>query len=318
MGRKILALLAVFGLFYGSARVWVSLRSPKTEEFQAISRLVDCRPSELKRIKITKLSRSAPYALVFERSDFSSWLYKAPFSGEADPERLQRLASALCTLYSTDQQKGGASPEQGAVDGDFRLEAELERSGERTLLNFVFPSEKNSRSGFAAFSRNGGAAVFVHTPPALLQMISLAPGSFRNLRIMHLGSESVQSATLKVNGRERFTLDRKETGWRLRERGKEMGKASEEAGKFLNRLAGLQGIGIEDPEFPAARCAGFSAGVEVELRGAGGKSETLRFRPEPSGSLSTCSSAGSMRYKVHKEMARYLDVSARELSTGQE
>lgn len=320
--RRVLTLLVIFVAFYMGAHYWIRWRNTVTDDVTKISRLVECEPNGMRRLKLVREVGGKAEELRFERVDQpepgltpamqfarSEWKYVSPFEGEADPVALRRVASVICELYDpVPMRKEDAQGGPGA-DGARALTASFSGPGGALDVAFEFgPLSGGGRSSAIRF-QGGGSERTVGIPSQLFQAASLAPEAYRNYRVMRVEGDNVQVVSLAVDGKERFSLERNGADWSVLAGGKQR-PGSEAAGRFLNRLASLRAIGIEDPAYSPERCAQDKARAVVGLRAVAGREETLRFSYGKTGNMVACSTDRSTKFLVHRDLLKFLDVSA--------
>jgi hypothetical protein len=157
-------------------------------------------------------------------------------------------------------------------------------------------------------SEAGKSDRFFRIPHLFQQVTSLPPEAYRNLRVMKIDADNVQRASLTIDGKERFTLEREGADWRVMLHGKAVGKGSDDAGRFVNRLSTLRAVGVRAEGFSAEECAAMKARAVLTVQGVGEKEETVRFDYGRRGNLKACSTLGTQQFEVHHDLLPFLDV----------
>ena len=323
--RSLVVLLVIFVAFYLGAHYWIRWRHTVTNDVAKISRLVECEPNELRLLEIQQSAEGKARELKFERVDQpeagipavtqfgrSEWKFVSPLQGEADATILRRIASTLCELYDPIPLR--AEDFQGnPPDGSRRLLAGFAGVGGFRSLQFEFGPLTANRSSVIRFLDGKNQRV-LRVPLALFQESSLPPEAYQNLRVMRMEGDNVQVISLSIDGKERFSLERNGADGAVMVGGKVKGAGSDEARRFLNRLASLRGLGVEDPAYSSADCQKGKARAVVSFRGVAGKEEALRFDYGKGGMIMACSTGRSSKYRVHRDLLQYLDLSAKSVT----
>jgi hypothetical protein len=324
MARKLILLIALFVAFYLAAHLYIRRRNTVTDDVTKIFRLVECQPNDVKSLTIQQNNEGKAQEIHFERLDkpepgipavtaVSRWEWKlaSPPGGEADPVLVRRIASTICELYEPipvrDEFFGLKSATRRLAR---KVTAAL--SGENTdrYISFEFGA-MNDRSTVVHFDDGAHGVRAYKIPDRFLQVTSLPPEEFRNLRVMRLDADNVQQATLTVDGKERFTLERAGADWKVLLGGKEKGDGAEEAGRFLNRISTLRALEVLDVAYGPKACESAKAKAVLRVHGIAGREETLRFDYGRGGDISACSSLGTQKFRVHRDLLKYLDIPLR-------
>ncbi|HEY8280349.1 MAG TPA: DUF4340 domain-containing protein [Bdellovibrionota bacterium] len=328
MARKLSALAIIFVVFYLCAHYYIRWRNTVTDDVTKLSRLVDCDPADFRSIQIRQISEGKIQELKFERVDMPEpglspamvaarweWKYAEPDLGEADPVWMRRIASTICELYDPVPLRPDAfQPVREGTHYAVRLTATLgaeglQGSGGLQKAEFDFGARAPDRTATLRY-RSGSEERVVRISERFQQMASLPPEEFRNLRVMRLEADNVQRVSLKIGGKERFSMERTGADWKILRGGKELGQGMDGANRFLNRLASLKALGVEKLDYGSKECEGSKAKAVLELSAVGDRDETLRFDYGRSGEVSACSTARRTKFRVHHEIVRYLDVPA--------
>lgn len=311
-------LLLVLIASYLGAHYWLRWKNTVRDDVTKVGRLVECEPNQVRAITIERGHDQSVEKLSFERVDqaapgvppavaFSQadWRYRAPLTGEAEATLLRRLASTVCEFWDPVLVREGEVVASGnklmfALDTGARIELELGSVGTDRLL----PVRIKDPSGAVK-----GAKV----PDLIFQVASRPAAEYRSKRVMRMEADNVQQATLKIDGKERFTLERAGAEWTVLTAGKKLGAAAEAAGRFVNRIASLQAIDVLEPEYGQKDCLNLKAKAELALRGVAGREETVVFDYGRGGDIAACSTARSMKFRVHRDLVRYLDVNPKSM-----
>lgn len=311
---------------YLGAHYWIRWKNTVHDDVTKISRLVDCEPNDVRYLSIFQSTEGRVEELGFARTDTispgtpsvvafgeSSWRYLSPFKGEADATLLRRLASTLCELYDPvllrpEDMKYAPPGKRVASKLVFGLGGKLGARAITFDLGAVGPDKLN----FVLFTQDSKERV-AKIPERFLMAASLPPEDFRSLQAMKIAADNVQVAKLKVDGKERFTLERAGAGWRVLLGEKELGQGSEEAARYINRLATLKALEVLEPEHSSQQCAAGKARAVLEVKGVANREESLRFDYGRGGDVSVCSTARTMKLRVHRDLLKYLDVPAKRL-----
>jgi len=323
MARKISLLFVLFIACYMAAHYYIRYKNTVTDDVTKLGRLANCQPNDARAIKIEQATDGKMQALLFERTDKPapgipavaamehwSWVMRSPESGVADPTAIRRIASTLCELYDpvpvrAEEFRPETSPRRLARRVEFTFErgpvavvefgADLDRS---TVIHYQGPEGDK----------------MVRIPDRFLEVVSLPLADFKNMRVMRLETDNIQQATLTIDGKERFSLERAGADWNVLSQGKTVGSGSEEAVKFLNRISTLRGIGVLAEDFTEEKCAQLKPRAVVKVLDLTGREETVRFLyGKAGGDITACSSLGTQEFKVHHDMLPFLDVSLKSI-----
>jgi hypothetical protein len=320
MARKLLGLFLIFFVFYMSAHYYIRWRNTVTDDVTKIGRLVECQPNDVRAITIHQLTGGREEDLAFERLDHPEpgipavaavdrwqWKMKTPVAGEADPAVIRRIASTLCELYDPIPVRAS----------DFKPETLTRRLGRQLDATLATPSgEAKVSVDFGALTdrttviryRGFGKESTVRIPDLFLETVSLPVDDYRNKKVMRTDADNVQQATLVIDGKERFTLERAGADWKVLLGGKEKGEGSDEAAKFVNRVSTVRAIGIDSEGISPQDCSALKARAVVDVRDVLGKVEEVRFAYGPRTDVTACSSLGSQKFHVHHDLVPFLDV----------
>lgn len=319
-------LLLIFVVSYLGAHYWIRWKNTVHDDVTKITKLVDCEPNDVRYISILQDVEGKGEELEFTRVDNAApgvppvvafaeaeWKFLKPLTGEADATLLRRIASTLCELYDPTLLRAEdmvlSPPGKRSAR---KLRGGMKGKGDAETLAIEFGAVGPDRMSFISLSKERKQR-FAKIPERFQQIASLPPAEYRSLQVMRMAGDNLQVATLKFNGKERFTLERSGAGWRVLVNGKETGAASEEANRFVNRLATLKGMEVLEPEYSPERCRQETARAELLVRGVAGREESLRFDYGRGGDISACSTGRSMKFRVHRDLLKYIDVQPRAL-----
>lgn len=315
---------------YLGAHYWIRAKNTVHDDVTKVTSLVSCDPNDVRAISITQVLNGKNEELEFERVDKivpgvptasayaqADWRYLKPSQGEADATLLRRIASTVCELYDPIMLKeaGTNMPRAADVRAAETLRVALkEKDGERKL-EFSFGSPGTDRLVDVVLKNDGRVKGAAKIPVQLLQAASLPSEQYQSLRVMRIEADNVQTATLRIDGRERFTLERLGADWKVLENGKDKGPASEEANRFVNRLATLKAVGILEPSYGVDLCRRGKTKAIFEVRGVAGREEAVHFDYGKGGDIAACSTARTMKFRVHRDLLKYLEVPAKALAS---
>lgn len=321
MAKKILAIVFLFVAFYMGAHFYIRWKNTVTDDVTKISRMVECQPNDLRSLVIQQAVEGKTEELRLERVDQPEtgvpavtamarweWRFTQPVTGEADPTLVRRIASTICELYDPipvrpDDFHPEVSPNRLAR----RVEAKLVAEGKEQTVAFEF-GVLADRNTVIRYHDGSGKERTYKIPDRFLQVASVPPEGLRNLRVMKIEADNVQQATLKIDGKERFTLERAGADWKVLQAGKEKGEGSEEAERFVNRLSTLRALDVESPAYSSSDCLAAKAKVVFSVHAIGGREETLRFDYGRGGDVAGCSTLGSQKFRVHRDLVKYLEI----------
>jgi hypothetical protein len=321
MSRKILTLVVLFFVCYMSAHYWLRWKNQNSYDSVKLSKLVDCDPNSVRSLKIVQRENDKEEELIFERKDVpepgvpaaallarAEWMQTAPVPSEGDTLKLNHLASMVCEIYDpiplrASEMKMSFTKERRAV----RLEAGVETSPQRLATSvFEFGMVTADRLNLVQFS--GEKTRTVKIPTQLLKLSSLPPAQFKNYRVARLSADNIEHATVRMDGKDRFVLERDGPGWRITAGAKKSVSASVEADRYVNRIATLLALKADFAPTGGPDCEKGNHKVAVELYAVGGRTEILGFDYGKKGEVSACSSARSAYFKIHRDMVAYLET----------
>lgn len=318
------SLLVLLVLTYLGAHYWLRWKRTVRDDVTKVGRLVECEPNEVRTVSIERNSAGGGETLTFERADVpaagataavgfaqADWRYRSPLTGEADGTLLRRIASTVCELWDPvlvrEQEVGEPAGTEGlaralhiGLSGGGKVELGFGAAGADRLV----PIRVKDASGKVKAAK---------VPDLLLQTSSRPAQDYRSRLVMRMEADNVQRATLKIDGKERFTLERAGADWVVLAGGKKLGDSPAEAGKFVNRIATLQALEVLEPEYGPKQCRTLKARAELGLSGVAGREETVIFDYGRGGDIAACSTARTMKFRVHRDLVKYLDVSPRAL-----
>lgn len=321
-------LFVVLVATYLGAHYWIRAKNTVRDDVSKVSSLVECEPNDVRSISITQVLNGKSEELEFSRVDQAApgvpaasayaqadWRYVKPSQGEADSTLLRRIASTVCELYDPIMLKDGIADKAGESSvrkAELLQVAFKGKSGEKKL-SFQFGSPGADRMMTVVVKEDANEERAAKIPVQLLQAVSLPPEQYQSLQVMRTDADNIQTATLRIDGKERFTLERLGSDWKILENGKDKGAASEEANRFVNRLATLKAIGVMEPSYGPELCRTSKARAVLDVRGVAGREETVHFDYGRSGEVAVCSTARTMKFRVHRDLVKYLDVPAKSL-----
>lgn len=318
MARKLFGIVGIFLAFYLAAHFYIRWKNTVTDDVTKIGRLVECQPNDAHAIAITQAVDGRSEDLLFERVDQPEpgvpalmaaarweWRMKAPTAGVADPSILRRVASTLCELYDPIPVR---AEDYGVETSPRRLARKVEvtlADNKKVSVEFGALVDRATVIRYRGF----GKERTVRIPDRFLETVSLSPQDFRNMRVMRTEADNVQRMQLSLDGKERFTIERAGADWKVLLGGKEKGDGSEAAEKFLNRISTLRAIGLESENFSGKDCAALKFRASVAVLDIVGHEEQVRFDYGPAGNLIACSTQGTQKFRVHRDLLPFLDVS---------
>jgi len=310
---------------YMGAHYWIRWKNTVHDDVTKISRLVDCEPNEVRSLSILQSAEGMQEELIFQRVDQAQsgvpsvvayagaeWKYVKPMLGEADSTLIRRVASTLCEIYDPIAlRESDMKPPEGEGRKALRIAVGLEGKKKAENLSVEFGQVGPDRMNIVMVTSASIGKRVVKIPDRFLQSASLTPEQYRSLQVMRTNADNIQQATLKIDGKERFSLERAGADWKILAGGK-AGPASEEANRFVNRIATLKALDVLEPEHEPQRCR--SGKAVFEVRGIAGREEIVRFDYGRGGDIAACSTSRSMKFRVHRDLLKYLDVPAESLT----
>lgn len=316
MAKKIGIILLVFVCFYMGAHFYLRWKNSAREDVTKVAKLVDCDANKVRALKIappeaiekyessefTRVDKAAEGVPAAAQLAASEWRITKPVSGEADGPTLVRIASMFCDLYDP----AHVSPEEFKHPAA-KLTVEVEGQGEHVLWMGPATSDRMVVSRHRA---PDGTEQTVKIPPNLLQVTSLKPAEYLNLRVLRMSADNVNSVSVFEGEREKFKLERQGDGWRVLSAGKDMGAGSEEARKFVNRLSTLKAVKADEKALSPTHCERGTSRMSVELVGVGDRKEALYFQysKNKKGPVSACNTARDALFTVHQDFIPYLET----------
>ncbi len=319
--RKALTIFVIFISFYLVAHFWLRWRNESQTNQGRVARLVACDPNEVKNIRLVQVFEQKEQELLFTRVDApvagippdlrasqAEWRYENPLQGEADASVFSRIAASVCELYNppdaTEPFAIPTTPERRALRVEFTV------AGANHQLEFG--SVDKSRRNSVRYTGTGPEKV-VLIPLKLLQLASLPPEQYRNLKVLRMDSDNIQRASVRSQEKELFALEREGAGWKVSAGGKELGAGSEEAQKYINRLSTLRALEVENSKNAVDNCQKSLDGLQVDLTGVREHKETVFFRFGKKRKITACSSARGAVFSLHQDLLKYLDPPAKKL-----
>jgi hypothetical protein len=315
MARKIASLVLLFAAFYMGGHYWIRWKNRITDDTTKSTRLVECDPNQIAKMTITQSLQGEKTELSFERVDAraeglnssaqlaaSDWRFVG--KGEADLLVVSRMASMLCELYDPIPMRA----QEAALAADSRhaqnLVFELSDKGETKSLEIRFIAPTQDRMMLVEYQGK-----FYKILPELFRLSSQETKHYLNYRVVRMSPDTIHAASFIVDGKERFTLEREGAEWRILAAGKVMGRGSEEAGRFVNRISTLRALEIAASDFSRESCEKEKHKVRVELSGLANKKETVYFSGAKSkqDKISACSTGRLARFMVHQDLMKYLN-----------
>lgn len=322
MARKILGLVFLFVVCYLGMHFYIRHKNTVTDDVTKIGRLAECQPNDARVVTVQQYNDGKPVELRFERIDHPAagvpavaaverwiWVMRTPVAGVADPAAVRRIISTLCELYDPQPVRAEEFRPETATR---RLARKVEVAFDNGRTSTVEFGMLTDRSTVVRYSGPEGDKV-VRIPDGFVEVASLPTGEYKNLRVMRLEADNIQQAVLNIDGKERFTLERAGADWKVLQDGKMLGRASDEAGKFINRVSTLRAIGVISEDFPGEACSRLAPKVKVNLLDISGRQEVVRYAYGATGDVIACSSLGAQEFKVHRDMVPYLEINAKSL-----
>lgn len=315
MARKIFTILAIFIAFYMAGHYWIRWRNTVTDDVTKVSKLVDCEPNQVRALSI----ESKPDRLEFGRVDVpaagtpepiqllnAEWKITAPLKGEADAAMMSRLASVLCETFDPIPVR---EKDWVAGSGDVKgLSFTVADGAGKGSHIFEFGSQTTDQMVFLKYTAPSGSARFVKLPNKLLQIVSLKPAQYLNMRVMRMQTDNISRLDVLTKGKEIFSLERESEGWKVLAKGKNLGAGSPEADKYVNRVATLRAIKVESEALNPANCEPGTNKFTLKFSGVAGKAETIYFQYGKVGPVTACSTAREALFTIHRDMIPYLET----------
>lgn len=319
MPRKIFTLILVFAGFYMAGHYWIRWRNRVADDTTKTNRLVECDPNQVTRIRITQGTENLSFNRVDNKQEGmpanaqlarSEWRFSGEEGKEADAPALARVASMFCQIYDpVPMRSANAAPAAGSGRAD-SIFIETSEKGEARQYELRYLTETQDKMILVEYQ---GKAYKIMKE--LFLAASLPPGAFVNYRVARMTPDSIQAASFIIDGRERFTLEREGSDWRVLSAGKVMGKGSDEAGRFVNRISTLLALEVKDAQISAEQCEKGAHKVRVELTGLANRRETIYFdnKAPAKGRLSACSTARPSLFMVHADLMKYFNQPVKKL-----
>lgn len=318
------SLLILLAVSYLGAHYWLRWKRTVRDDVTKVGRLVDCEPNSVRSVTIERNAAEGKEALAFERADTpapgttaavgfaqADWRLRSPLAGEADGALLRRISSTVCELWDPVLVREREVGEPAATVGLARsLRLGLADGG---TIEVGFGAAGADRMVPIKVKDAEGKVKTARIPDLLLQTASRPTQEYRSRLVMRMEADNVQQATLKIDGKERFTLERAGADWVVLAGGRKLGASPGEAGKFVNRIATLQALEVLEPQYGPKQCRTLKAKAELGLRGVAGREETVIFDYGRGGDVAACSTARTMKFRVHRDLVKYLDVSPKAL-----
>ena len=319
MLKKIGYFLIAFVLAYAGGRGWVYFRERASRTTPLSVRLIDCDPNQVRGIRLLGKDGNT---LEFKRTDApragvpssaqlsaSQWMMQGSPEQEADASVLSRLASMACDLYNP-------TPAEGETFGESAgrtktLELAVQKDDLSGVHSIDFGPMTSDRQALVRY-RGAAGDVQVHVTPKLVQLASLQPEEYRNLKVLRLNGDQVMMAAVFDGKKERFTLERDGAGWSIHQAGKKIANGGVPANQYVNRLGTLRGLSSK----PAGgvKCETRPFKMKIALNAVGGREETLYLDYDKAGNLRGCDSARDTFFEVHRDLLKYVDVPAKSLA----
>jgi hypothetical protein len=318
MLRKLFTLLVIFIVFYLGAHFYLRWKNRVEVDTIKTTKLIDCEPNQVRGIRVQQGESGKDEVLKFTRVDTPEagvppaeqlaraiWRSDTGNGAEADVSVLNHLASLACEIYDPIPKRAGdfkseEKPSWRARSIEFTLGA-----GEKSEAHTVeFGPVGSDRQNLIRY-RSAGTQQVAEISPQLLELASQPPQKFLSSRVLRMTADDIQTVAASYGGKEKFTLERVGSDWRMLVKGK-ASKGREDPDRFVNRLATLRALTVRPGQ--AENCGKGPSKVEFRLRGLGGKEELVAFDYGKSGSVTACSSARDALFGVHRDMLKYLDL----------
>lgn len=313
MAKKILTLVLLFVACYLGAHYYLRWKAQNSNQARSPARLADCDANQVRGIRVLRKDGATIEVQRMDRPRegipasaqlaFSEWRLKGDPEIEADSALATRIASMFCDLYDpVPDEAANLKESPTAVKG---LELVVgESPGQIHRLEFgAFTSD---RLNLVKYQAPAGEERTVRITPKLVQVASTEPRDFRNLKVLRMNGDLVQALYLREGKRERFSLEREGPGWMVRNNGKEIGKGSERAQQYVNRLGTLRALDVK-PRGDTA-CDKLPAKLVIELQGVANRAETLYLDYGKAGPVRVCNTARDTIFEVHRDLIQYVDV----------
>jgi hypothetical protein len=323
MARKIGIILFLFVGFYMAGHYWIRWRNTITDDVTKLSRLVECEANQVRALSID----TPPESLEFQRVDSSAegtpaplqlmnseWNMTAPIKGEADAAMMASLAAMVCETYDPISLRDSEwTANSGTTRGISFTVSEGPSKGAHIL---EFGSITADRMVMIRYTSPAGTVRVVKVPSKIFQQASLKPRQYLNMRVMRMSSDNINRVSVSQKGKELFSLERAGSGWTVNSGGKLLGPGSEEADKYVNRLATLRAIKVESEDLSPANCDPASSRITAKVSGVGDKSETIFFQYGKVGAVTACNTAREALFTLHRDFVKYLETPAEKLLAG--
>lgn len=315
--KKPLILAGVFIVAWLLSYTWTRWRYALPAGGQAAKKLLNCDADKVSEIQIQRTEKGAPTAKLVLKKTITSgditWSVAEPQLGEADASLAGRLATMFCDIYAPEAVK---TDWMSAGFNEDRFNINLQDENNKTV-SAVINGASAGRDTWITLEDHRNATKFYRGNPTIKEIIKLPPEKFQNRRVMKLAGDNILELCIEQPAKPRFCFSREGSEWSLARDSKVLGPTTEEADKYVNRIATVQAIEILDLDKSVDECrkrlpaAGFS---RVQLIGVADRKEylfiSMKTTDLKSGEkvLVACDSARNSVFGIHPSLVKYLRV----------
>lgn len=327
MKRKLAILFLIFIACYMGTHYYIKWKNRSFLDSEKTTKLIDCLPNQVREFSLRQMESGKEKELKFIRIDKpeagltdsvqlskAEWQWVSPLVGaEADSGLFNRLASMVCGIYEpipTKQEEMGDLPATDLVAKEITFLWNKERGSKTATIRFGRMSQNRKNIIELTFD---GQKKYFQISPELMQVLSQEQKYFSNMRVMKVALDNIQAAEVERNKKENFHLERDGADWSIVVDGKKTTGAAE-AARFINRISTLRALEIINNNYPAEECEKNGGQVVVKIQALAGQQEKIYFNTKGGEYLEACNSARKSKFKIHKEMWKYLVTPLKELT----
>jgi hypothetical protein len=321
MAKKIAYFLLAFVIAFAAGRGWMWARERAAKAPVQNARLIDCDPNQVRGIRVLRkdgrtlefhrLDQPRPGVPAAAQLAMAQWRMTGNPETEADASVLSRIASMACDLYNPAPAEGVAFGESAGSAKS--LELVTQKDGVAVIHSLDFGGFTANRQALVRYRAGvGDTGVQAQVTPKLLQLSSLEPDEYRNLKVLRFNGDQMMMVSLVAGKQERFTLERDGAGWSIYQKNRKIADGGERANQYVNRFGTLRALAAK----PAAgvKCDALPYKFKLSFGGVGSRGEELFLDYDKSGPVRACNSARDSLFEVHRDLLQYVDVPAMSLT----
>ena len=334
--KKLIILVGMFTLCLGLGYLGFSERKPEpTTSILSWDKPPVCDPNQIREFKLTRFfAQEEREEIIFKRTDpervgssetaqriRTQWSIAQPNYGEAETSMAQRIVSSVCDMPRAVRIKSPNFTKLGLVDPLIEVSFTIPSEEEEYFVNwrYSFGKELPGKKMSMMFSADNVRTMAFTVPRNLKRFLSPPSKSFRNRRVMQMPLDTVDFMRVSMEGKERFTLERAGSEWKIIVNQEEMGTANKTASQFVNRLGTLRAMDILDSNLDSDKCGRLNHIFAIDVEGVGNRKERILFaKPKELVGrkrirILACSSRRTTLFGVHSDMWNYLAVDVNSL-----